>query len=457
VKVLFVVPPSEALTVTPPIGLGYMVSVLRKNGYEASILDSQRESLNEEKCLGRIKEFDPGLLGVSLLTSNYVVAKKIIKRLKESAPATKIVLGGPHASALPGATLEETQGDFLIRGEGEYPIVALMDFLEKGRGELSEIKNLCYRKNGKVEIKPITMQAGDLDAIPPPAWDLMRPAEYPPNPHQFFFKKYPIAPVITTRGCPFECTFCAAGFLAGKKLRMRSPAKVVDEIELLVNKYGVKEIHFEDDNFTLLRKHAEGVLHEIIKRDIKISWQSPNGIRLDTVDEELIRLMKESGCYRLAFGIESGSQEILDRANKKLNLDKVSGVMKAVKRAGIETQGFFILGLPGETRDTALETLKLIEKLPLDFVDVALLTYLPGSRIFNERYGTAGQEGIKWDEFNYFTAEPTAALSGEELKAFQKRALRKFYMKPKTVFRILKSIKPRQIPHVFRILEKYFV
>ena len=141
-KVLFVVPPSDALTVTPPIGLGYMVSVLRKNGYEARILDSQRESLNEEKCLGRIKEFDPGLLGVSLLTSNYAVAKKIIKRLKESAPATKIVLGGPHASALPGATLEETQGDFLIRGEGEYPIVALMDFLEKGRGELSEIKNL---------------------------------------------------------------------------------------------------------------------------------------------------------------------------------------------------------------------------------------------------------------------------------------------------------------------------
>ncbi|GAF79207.1 unnamed protein product, partial [marine sediment metagenome] len=249
-KILLVVPPSGALTVTPPIGLGYLVSVLRENNLDAGILDAQKESLNAGEVLEEINKINPDVLGISILTSNYANAKKIVKEVKKRIPRTKIVLGGPHPSALPGATLKEIPADFLIRGEGEYSFLELVNFLAGRKGDPSTIENLCYSENGEIKTKPCTVQVKNLDKIPVPSWDLIEPRQYPVNPHQFFFKKYPIAPVITTRGCPFDCTFCAATFLTGRTLRMRSPDKVVDEIELLVNKYGVKEIHFEDDNFT---------------------------------------------------------------------------------------------------------------------------------------------------------------------------------------------------------------
>ena len=456
-KILLLVPPSNALTLTPPIGLGYLVSVLRKNGYDAEILDAQLHSLGVEKVLEKINKSRPDILGISVLTSNYPAAKKITAGTKRLLPDTKIVLGGPHPSALPEATLKEVPADFLVRGEGEYSLLGLVKFLEKREGDLREIENLCYREKSEIKIKPVVIQVKDLDEIPPPAWDLIPPRKYPVNPHQFFFKKHPIAPVITTRGCPFECAFCSASFLAGKKLRMRSPEKVVDEIELLVARYGVKEIHFEDDNFTLVRRHAESICKKIIERRIKVVWQCPNGIRVDAIDRDILGLMKKSGCYRLSFGIESGSQEILDGVNKKLDLKKVPEAIRIVKDEGIEVQAFFILGLPGETKKTARQTLNLIKMLPIDFLDVSLLTYLPGSRLFSEKFESGKYDGIEWDKFNYFTAEPTGELSSKELKGLQKTILKKFYIRPGTIIYMLRSIKFRQIPHLFKVAFKYFV
>jgi len=456
-EILLVVPPSSALTVTPPIGLGYLVSVLREGGYDARILDAQLQSFDAEKTLEKIKKIKPDVLGISVLTSNYPGAKKIANETKKSLPDTKIVLGGPHPSALPEAVLSEISADFLIRGEGEYSFLELIRFLKSGKNDPSGIENLCYRKNGEIKTKPCLIKATDLDKIPPPAWDLITPRRYPANPHQFFFRKHPIAPVITTRGCPFDCAFCSASFLAGKNLRMRSPGKVVDEIETLVERYGVREIHFEDDNFTLVKKHTESICRKIIERQIKIVWQCPNGIRADAVDRRLIGLMRKSGCYRLSFGIESGSQAILDGVNKKLDLKKVPDVIKNVKEEGIEVQAFFILGLPGETKKTISLTMSLIEKLPIDFLDISLLTYLPGSRLFNEKYKHNERGSINWEGFNYFTAESTEALSATELKDFQKALLRKFYIRPGTVFRILRNIKPCQIPHLFKVALKYFL
>jgi len=455
--ILLYVLPSNALTITPPVGLGYISSVLLEHNYDVSILDSQKESLNIEKSLRKIKEMRPDVLGISILTSNYGNAKEIVKRVKQSNPSTKIVLGGPHPTALPEASLKETGADFLIRGEGEYTFLKLIEFLDKGQGDLSSIENLCYREDGQIRVKPNTFQIKDLDEIPFPAWDLMPPKEYPVNPHQFFFRKYPIAPIITSRGCPFACTFCATSFLFGKELRRRSPKKVVDEIELLVNKYNVKEIHFEDDNFTLLKEHTEDICQEIIGRKIKIAWQCPNGIRADTIDEDLIHLMKKSGCYRLSFGIESGSQEILDRTGKKLNLDNVSEVIRMVKDQDIQVQGFFILGLPGETEETIIKTLKLIKGLALDLVDIALLVDLPGSNLFNEKYSLEDYEKIKWDEFNYFTAQPTDNLPRQTLKRFQKLGLREFYLNPRTIKFLIRNIKIQQLPYIFRIVLKYII
>jgi radical SAM superfamily enzyme YgiQ (UPF0313 family) len=454
-KILLTLPPSDALTVTPPIGIGYIAAVLRQYNYDVSILDPQVESLNLSQFFKKIKEINPDVLGVSILTSTYTQSKNVTQFLKTHHPNIKVIVGGPHSTALPKATLEETKADFLISGEGEYAFLNVIYYLE-GKGEdLKFIPNLCYRENGHVVINDNAISVEDLDDIPFPAWDLIPPDTYPMKPHQFFFKKYPIAPIVTSRGCPFSCTFCSSANLAGRKLRRRSAKNVVDEIELLVNKYGVKEIHFEDDNFTLVRDHAKAICREIIDRKLDIVWQCPNGIRVDTIDEDLVQIMKKSGCYRLAFGIESGSQEILDRAQKQLDLKKVSSIIKMVKRAGIETHGFFILGLPGETHETIAQTRKLINELPLDFINASLLAYLPGSQLFVEKYMDVDHANIPWDDSKYFVASSTGDLSAKDIKKYQSAILRRFYFNPKNILRFFRIVKIRQLRYFYEGLIKY--
>lgn len=456
-KILLVVPPSKALTITPPLGLGYITSFLIANGYEVSIIDSQKKSLNVKQLIRKIKETNPDILGVSVLTSNYENVKKTTNEIKKTNPDIKIVLGGPHPSALPEISLKQTKADFVIRGEGEYPFLKLIRFLEHKNIKLSSIENLCYWQNGRVKTKPGITRIKNLDMLPFPTWNLMPPREYSKNPHQFLFRRYPIAPIITSRGCPFECVFCPASFLFGKELRRRSPQNVVDEIELLVNEFGVKEIHFEDDNFTLIRNHVESICGELIRRKINIVWQCPNGVRVDTLDEDLVSLMKKSGCYRLSFGIESGSQEILNKTGKKLNLKEVSEKIRMVKKQGIEVQGFFIFGLPGETEKTIFKTLKFIKSLDLDLLDIALLVYLPGASLFNQRYSQKDYENINWGGFNYFTGQEGENLSQEKLKEFQKLGMRNFYFNPKALRFLLKNLKIQQAPYILKVLLKYMI
>lgn len=450
-KIIFVVPPSNIVTVVPPIGVGYIASLSRQKGHDVSIIDARSEPLSVEQAAERISVEKPDLLGVSVLTANYLAARSIVRRVKERIPRTKIVLGGPHASALPQEVLGDTAADFVIRGEGEHALLRLADILQKGNGDLSSVDNLCYRKNGGIILNPHIERIEELDSLPFPAWDLIPPRRYPPAPHLFLFKNYPIAPVITSRGCPFSCHFCASGQLMGHKLRVRSAANVANEIELLVKKYGVREIHFEDDNFTLLRDHAVRVCEEIIRRGIKISWQNANGVRADALDDELLGLMKRSGCYRLLFGIESGVQELLSRIEKGLDLRSIASRIRMVKKAGIEVSGAFIFGLPGETEGTLRRTIEFINTLDLDLLGISLLVPLPGSRIFDERRKALGYGGMDWNAFNYFTASDSKWLPGVSLRKFQKLALRRFYFRPRTMAYIAKRLKLRQLGHACKM------
>ena len=237
---------------------------------------------------------------------------------------------------------------------------------------------------------------------------------------------------------------------------MRSAKNVVDEIELLVQEYGVKEIHIEDDNFTLVKKHAMQICREIVNRGIDIRWKCPNGVRVDGIDRELLQLMKSSGCYQIAFGIESGNQKTLDSMNKNLDLNRVRQVVKTSKDVGLEVHGFFIIGFPGETYENAMETVRFSKSIGLDVVNFASLAYLPGAELFNERVRNKGIGSIDFSDVNYFSPTSTDELSEHEIKQIQRNAFNSFYMKPEVLFNHMKKLKLKQIPYLIKMIQNYY-
>ena len=273
-----------------------------------------------------------------------------------------------------------------------------------------------------------------------PDWESINPASYPKKmPHGMIYKSLPLAPIITTRGCPYSCIYCSAPITAGKRMRYRDPIKVVDGIEMLIKKYGVKEIQIEDDNFTLKRKHVISVCEEIIKRKIKIDWCLPNGVRIDKLDPEMLRLMKKSGCYQMSLGIESANQRILDMIKKRLNKDLVRNVVNEVKKAGIQAVGFFIVGFPTETKKEISETIDFACSLNLDRANFTKATPLPGTELYDmwlEKYGK--DKNIDWKTFamEQFSAD-WAECSAKEISRLQTWGFIKFYL---TKFRFLKLL-----------------
>jgi radical SAM superfamily enzyme YgiQ (UPF0313 family) len=283
----------------------------------------------------------------------------------------------------------------------------------------------------------------------------MDPRTYQKAPHGGVVKAFPVAPIMTTRGCPYECKFCASPKLWQRTIRFRRPEEVVREIKYLVDNFGVKEIHLEDDNFTLKREHAEKICQLILKEKIKVAWATPNGIRADKVDLKLLKLMKKAGCYFVAFGIESGNQEILNNVAKHSNLDIIRKAVSLAHQAGLITQGFFIFGLPGETKQTIRNTIDFAKSLPLDKAQFLMLDIIPGSALWDELKFV---KKVNWrlDSFHEVSWLPPT-IDRETLSGAQSLAFREFFFNPKRLLTMIKLIKPSQIKYVIRRLTDFKV
>jgi radical SAM superfamily enzyme YgiQ (UPF0313 family) len=288
----------------------------------------------------------------------------------------------------------------------------------------------------------------DLDCIPFPDWGQIDPRTYKKAPHGAFIKNFPVAPIVTTRGCPYECKFCASPKLWKRKIRFRSPKNVVDEIEHLVNLFGVREIHFEDDNLTLRREHVEGICNLMLERGIKVSWACPNGVRADKLDPQLLRLMKKAGCYYLAFGVESGNQEILDNINKHIRLNTIRDAVVMAENEGIMTQGFFIFGLPGETMQTIEGTIRFAKSMPLSRAQFLLLDVLPGSALWDE-LGFAKMVDWNVDSYHEATWVPKG-VDRKSLNEAPSRAFKAFFLRPKQFLSLALYFKWQQLPFLLR-------
>lgn len=427
---------------THPLGLAYIAAILKRNGYnDVQILDARPLGLRLERIVSIIKKLQPQIIGITASTSQITLADKILYWVKKIKPTILCVIGGPHVSALPERTLKETNADVCVVGEGEYTFLDLVKTFEK-RADFKEVRGIYYRaENGKIFFTGDRAFICNLDGLPFPTWHLLPPlSSYSPSPPNLKSERKLCASVITTRGCPFKCKFCDKSVF-GNTYRKRSAESIIDEIEELIKKYGVREIRFWDDLFTLDKDRVEKICFELMRRELKVSWSCDS--RVDTITDKLLELMKKAGCWQISYGIESGSQKILDLLGKGIKLSEVRDTIEISKKVGLSTKGYFMLGLPGDTRETMKKTIEFSESLNLDYAIFSFYSPYPGTEMYASfmKYGTL--LASKWDDYIMF-GKPTFLprdVDKNELELFYKKAYFEFYCRPNNVFRMMKNIK----------------
>lgn len=365
----------------PPIGLAYIASVLKENGHNVDILDAgikgwnKTNSINGFKYAGlsfkNIQKYisihKPDIVGITSLSVDATNALEIAQITKKVDKNIKVVLGGAHICVRPKEVLSETSTDFIVTGEGEYTMLELVQELQQDSQDFSRIKGLGFKDNGTLKINPPRQWNIDLDNLPLPAYELLnfplyaKAAKYLQGSRGFIPNR---TSVITSRGCPYACNFCSINTIMGKKYRYRSAENVINEIEILVNEYGITDIGFEDDNVSLKRERFEKICDLLIDKNISIRWDTPNGIRADTLDEPLLKKMKKSGCTSIILSPEVGDQYILDNIiGKKLDLKKVEEVTRICQQIDLPIGCFFMIGLIGENKASMQKTVEFSKKL----------------------------------------------------------------------------------------------
>lgn len=382
-----------------PLGLAYLAAVLEKEGHQVGVLDALAEGFDREEYLGnnivryglsneemrrRISAFGPDVAGISCLFSTQSDhAHAACRTVKEICPAALTVMGGAHPSVLPEETLRDQNVDFVIIGEGEHTLCDLLRHIGS-KTSYAGLDGLAFRTGGgKIAVNPRQRFIENLDELPLPARHLFNMKNYfDPARYQVRPVATPAATMITSRGCPANCTFCSIHPVWGRRFRPRSAHAVLDEIGQLVAAYGIREIQFIDDNMTLDKKRMLAICAGIRDKFPGLKWLSA-GTALWALDNEILEAMAASGCYRIYLPVESGDQEVLDKiVRKPLKLDRVPALVRKIKSLGIETHGFFIVGFPGEAPGQVSRTLSYIRKLDLDHHYLYYATPYPGTEMF---------------------------------------------------------------------------
>ncbi|MFH0826799.1 MAG: radical SAM protein, partial [Candidatus Omnitrophota bacterium] len=440
-NILLVKPYNLSDHIQPSLGLGYLATSIRLR-HKVEILDCIKEKMTPRLFGYYMEKTKPQIVGIQCYTFDLYNIRKMLRSAKRIGAVT--ILGGPHPSAVPLETMDffRNKLDYAFQGEAEIGFSKLVDKLAGIKDySFEDIEGLIWRKNGHIQINEKHF-IKDIDSLGGVSWDLIKPQTYPPAQHGAFYKNFPIAPIIVTRGCPYLCTFCAGNLISGKMLRKRSVQNVISEIKMLHDDFGIREFHIVDDNFTLDKAYVNNFLRTLKAMNLNMSWSVPNGIRMDTLDDEMLELMKETGLYLISLGIESGSDRILDLMKKNITVDKIKSSIALIRRHGIEIAGFFIVGFPGETKKDIEQTIDL--SLELDLIRANFFIYLPlpGSESFEslKRDGKLGHVNLKKFLFMIPTYTPEL-ISKDELKRLQRKAFLKFFLRPKILIRNLMQIK----------------
>jgi radical SAM superfamily enzyme YgiQ (UPF0313 family) len=439
---------------TPNLGLGYLATSLRRNGFEVDIWDGMKKDMTARKLAGRLEKLDYGAVGVQVYTCSVEEAQNALGMVKSLDPKVVRIIGGAHVSGDSENAMNQLDADFAFRGEAETGLPKLLNNIKaKEDCEYRDIHHLIWRDGDKIvqnELKPIE----DLTSLGLPAWDLIDPKEYPNAPIGAFVKSFPLATISCTRGCPHHCTYCANSLIMGRRLRARSPESVLEEIQLLYKDYGVKEFQIIDDCFTSKKSLAVAVCEGIIERGLKIGFTFPNGVRVETLNEEMLKLLEGAGCYSIGMAIESGSQRIVDHMKRRQDLERVKEKVALVARmTKIRMTGFFIIGYPAEQREDILKTIKLAKELPLKRAQFTIWIPVPGSEMTEtlKREGKLDIKNLSGVVLNQINYAPEN-LTEYELQKLLRRAYLEFYLRPKIIFGLLAEI--QSLEHLKNILRR---
>jgi radical SAM superfamily enzyme YgiQ (UPF0313 family) len=411
-----------------PIGLAYLAAVLERNGHSVSVIDCQALDIDYEALGAKLTPFEPDIVGITAVAPLINSAFQCARVTKKAFPSAQIVLGGPHATFMDEAILkEEAAVDIIVRGEGEQTLLELAQNQANSQS-ISKVDGITFRSDEQIIRTPNRAFIQNLEELPRPAYE------------HFSLEKYrlfgrTVLPVVTSRGCPFQCSFCVASRMFGKTYRMRSPKNVVDELEWLRNVHKAEAFTFYDDTLTFDKKRIYEICDGIKNRKIGLPWDCQS--RVDQVSQEILAKMKEAGCQQIFFGVESGCQQVLDTVNKRTSIEQNEKAIKLAKDAGLFVTISVIIGYPGETRNTVNQTLNFIRRAKPDDAYICVATPYPGTELRNLVEKMGWRMSSDWNLYDTMTPVfENPELPSEEIRRIRREFYDGFYS-PLYVFRQL--------------------
>ncbi|MBI2857785.1 MAG: B12-binding domain-containing radical SAM protein [Chloroflexi bacterium] len=401
----------------PRLAVAYLAAYLESKDLAPIVMDAKFAGLSCEQVVAGLRSERPDLIGLTAFTGDLDDAAYLAAWAKKELPGARVVVGGPHATALPRLTMEEFPVfDFLVYGEGEITLHQLVLALQ-GKQPMDEIPGLVFRVDGDIRVNSPRSFIANLDEMPYPAWHLFpRSSQYP---------------IEASRGCPFRCKFCCR--ITGNKIRLRSPLNVVDEMEMVLRRYRPRRFSFHDETFGVNRRHTYELLDLMVKRGIgsKVKWNVTT--RADVVDMEFLKRLKEAGCTSIGLGIESGNQKILDGIGKGTTLEKIEQAVVMAKKANLHTNSFFILGHPYETRQTIQDTIDFAVRLNTTRVNFGIMVPFPGTEIAAMAERGEGNYRLlsrRWSDYGKQIGDALELtnLSRAQLERWQLSAYLQFYI-----------------------------
>jgi radical SAM superfamily enzyme YgiQ (UPF0313 family) len=427
----------------PPLGLLSIAAYVESEGYCVRVIDVHIEKFTAAELIEKLRVAQPKFVGMGVMTATSNAANQIARIVKNTVPDCTVVFGGVHPEAMPAETLCNSAVDIVVRGDGEETFLSIL------RGEpLDTIRGISYRKGTTVVHNPTSTVEMNLDKYPFPAYHLVPMDKY--YPAIGAYKRLPAINMLMTRGCPGKCTFCNSAMTT---LRTRSAESVVEEIEYLSKTYGVREIQFYDDTFTVLKKNVMRFCELMAAKNINVSWAA--FVRADCFNEEMARAMKKGGCHQVLIGVESGSDIILKNIRKPIDREKTADAIKIARAAGLESRASFIFGSMGETVETMQETLDFSMQLDPDIAQYNVCTPYPGTQMYRWAKENGYLVSEEWGDFELSTfMMKLPTCKDQDVYRYYKNAHKQFYMRPKMILRRLHKVS--RLSHIRDLIHAFF-
>ncbi|EME69321.1 Fe-S oxidoreductase [Paramagnetospirillum caucaseum] len=424
---------------TPPLGLGMLARVAKDYGCDVTVNDAGPLGDDFESLIRKIVEFKPDIVGFSVFTANFAQAVESVRLVREH-PAlrdTLVVIGGPHVYTFREKTLADIPADVAVYGEAEADLIELLEFYDGTRASLEEVNGLFFRSEQGIVQTQETHSSRSLDHFGFPDWDQFDFSLYRNIPGQI--RRYPMTSMVTSRGCPFRCNFCFQAGRFADKYRRYSPELVIDEIQRLQSRYGIREIQFWDDIFFINKKWVETFCRLIQEKKIDITWSGY--ARVDLISPELLRMARDSGCWNIFYGFETGTQEMLDFLEKKATLEQAVNASRWTREAGIISRGSFMLGLPNETPELGEKTIDFAIQLDPDYANFNIFFPEPGTGLYDLAVQSGRMLSGEYLGRSVPVYLPDGYQSIDQIRDLQKKAFRRFYFRPSYIAKRISRIR----------------